>query len=219
MAKQILQADVYTTLREQIINWKRLPGQVLPEARLAAEFEVSRTPLREALRKLADEGLVDYQPHKRARVAALDAAAARDIFLVREALEGIAAREAAQRVSSPALREFRQYFDRLRDPVDAGDLSDVGDGIHDLIFEAGGSERLRRSMAVIMGQVRWVQHVAGLSPSRLMRSFREHEAILHSLESRDAAAAEAAARAHIRSVKAHILEVTSYSMADDRIAS
>ena len=220
MAKQVLQHDVYWNLRQQIIDWRRPPGQVLPEEQLASEFNVSRTPLREALRKLAEEGLVNYEPHRRARVATLDAAIVRDIFLVREALEGVAAREAATKVSTPALQRFRSSYEGWRTRVAAGDLTNVGDSIHDLIFEAGGSERLRKSMAVIMGQVRWVQHVAELSPSRLLRSFREHEAILNSLESRDAAAAEASARAHVRSVLTHIMEVTEYGVgpATGRIA-
>ena len=212
MAKQVLQHDVYWSLRQQIIAWKRTPGQTLPEGRLASEFNVSRTPLREALRRLAEEGLVDYEPRKRARVAELNASVVRDVFLVREALEGVAAREAAARATVAAVQKFRYRYEGLRSKVATGDLTNVGDGIHDFIFETGGSERLRKGMGVIMGQVRWIQHVAEQSPERLLRSFREHEAILYSLESRDAAAAEGAARAHVRSVLAHIMEVTKYGV-------
>lgn len=205
MGRQILQQDLYRALREQIIRWQRQPGEALGEESLAREFSVSRTPLREALRRLAEEGLVSYEPHKGARVAELTPDLVRDTFLVREALEGIAAREASTRLDPAALRSFRQHYEVRREAVARGDYSDVGDGLHDLIFSAGGSDRLRRTMGVIMGQIRWMQHLAVQSDERLLRSFREHESIVLALESRDPVAAEHAARSHVRSALAYLL--------------
>lgn len=205
MARRILQQDVYGALRQQIICWERRPGEALVEESLAREFRVSRTPLREALRRLAEDGLVTYEPHKGARVAKLTAEAVRDTFLVREALEGIAAREAASRIDATVLRRFREHYEWLRPLIETGDLTDVGDDVHDLILAAGASDRLRRTMAIIMGQVRWVQHLAEQSEERLVRSFREHESIVLALEARDPIAAEHAARAHVRSALADVL--------------
>jgi GntR family transcriptional regulator, rspAB operon transcriptional repressor len=205
MARQILQQDVYGVVRQQIISWQRRPGEPLAEEALAREFGVSRTPLREVLRRLAEDGLVAYEPHRGARVSRLTEDLVRDTFLLREALEGIAARAAATRVSENSLRDFRNHYQRLAAAIAGGDLRDVGDGIHDLIFSAGASERLRKTMAVIMGQVQWIQHIAVQSDERLLRSFREHDAIVLALEARDPLGAEHAARAHVRSALAYVL--------------
>ena|SRR5579872_2145542 len=211
MARRILQQDLYGTLRQQIISWQRCPGEPLGEEALAREFGVSRTPLREVLRRLAEDGLVAYEPHKGARVSQLTSDVVRDTFLVREALEGIAAREAATRVGETELRAFRSYYERLRAAVAAGDHSEVGDDIHELIFSAGASARLRRTMAVIMGQVQWIQHLAVQSDERMLRSFREHDSIVLALEARDPVAAEHAARAHVRSALADLIEYLELS--------
>lgn len=205
MARQILHHDVYELLRHQIITWQRRPGEQLVEEPLAREFRVSRTPLREVIRRLAEDGLVTCEPHRVARVARLTPELIHDTFLVREALEGIAAREAASRIEESVLRRFREHYERLRPAIAAGDLSDVGDDIHNLILSAGASDRLRRTMAVIMGQVRWIQHLAEQSDERLLRSFREHDSIVLALESRDSIAAEHAARVHVRSARADVL--------------
>jgi len=205
MGRKILQHDVYGALREQIISWQRKPGEALVEESLARQFSVSRTPLRETLRRLAEDGLVTYEPHKGVRVSRLAPDIVRETFLVREALEGIAAREAATSLDGSALDKFRKHYESLRSAVAAGDHKDVGDGIHELIFSAGASDRLRKMMGVIMGQVRWIQHLAEQSEERLLRSFREHESILLALESRDPQAAEQAARAHVRSALSYVL--------------
>ncbi len=205
VSAQILQSDVTSRLRDEILTWTRRPGEALREESLAREFQVSRTPLREALRKLAAEGLVDYFPHKGVRVAELTPDLIRDVFLLREALEGIAFRLAAGSLERGAVRQFRQHYDSLRTRVAAGDLRDVADGVHELVFHGCGSDRLSAMRAVIMAQVRWIQHIAEESPERLVRSFREHETLLNSLEDRDEEAAESAARAHVRSVLRHVL--------------
>ena len=181
-----------------------LPGEAFGEESRAREFNVSRTLLREALRRLGEDGLVEYEPHKGARVASLTADTVRDTFLVREAHEGIAAREAATRLDESALRVFREHYDSHRAAIDAGDRTDVGDGLHDLIFSAGASDRLRRTMANIMGQILWIQHLTVQSEERLRRSFREHDSIVLALEARDRIAAESAAGAHVRSTAAYV---------------
>jgi GntR family transcriptional regulator, rspAB operon transcriptional repressor len=206
MARPILQQDVYKALRDQITHWVRRPGEPLVEESLAREFKVSRTPLRETLRRLAEEGLVTYEPHKGVKVSKLTADIVTDTFLLREALEGVAAREAATRLDAESVAQFRKHYESLRPSIAMSDYTDVGDGIHDLIFSGGGSERLCKTMSAIMGQVRWIQHLAVQSDERLIRSFREHEGIVLGLEARDAVAAEQAVRAHIRSALADVLK-------------
>lgn len=200
MSKSVLQDEVYRTLREDIISGHLAPGTTLGEERLASELKVSRTPLREALRQLSGEGFVEYIPHKGARVMQLTPELVREVFLIREALEGIAAREAARLIDSARLKALRERFDALGLRVARGDLTDVGDAIHEDLFSICENKRLKRLMSTYGGQVAWFQQMAARLPGRLVRSFREHQCILSALECRDAECAESVTRAHIRGV-------------------
>lgn len=205
MAKTILRDGVYRTLRERIISGQILPGTPLGEERIALELKVSRTPLREALRQLAEEGFVEHTPHKGARVLQLTPELIREVFLIRESLEGVAAREAAQRIDEAHLTSLRQRFEALRPLVAQGDLTDVGDMIHEELFSICGNQRLQRLMSAYRGQVQWFQQVATRVPGRLLASFREHESILSAIESRDPEWAESVTRAHIRNTLRDLL--------------
>jgi len=198
MAKVILRDGVYQTLRERIISGQIPPGAPLGEARLACELSVSRTPLREALRQLAEEGFVEYMPHKGARVARLTQELIREVFLIRESLEGVAAREAAKKMDPSHLVSLRERFEALRPLVAQGDLTDVGDLIHEVLFSFCGNQRLVRLMSASLGQVQWFQRMATKVPGRLLAAFREHDSILSALESGDPEWAESVTRAHIR---------------------
>jgi DNA-binding GntR family transcriptional regulator len=205
MAKTVLRDGVYRTLREQIISGRILPGAPLGEERLALELKVSRTPLREALRQLAEEGFVEHTPHKGARVLQLTPELISEVFLIRESLEGVAAREAAQKIDDAHMASLRQRFEALRPSVAQGDLTDVGDMIHEELFSICGNQRLQRLMAAYQGQVQWFQQVATRVPGRLLSAFREHESILSALESRDPEWAESVTRAHIRNTLRDLL--------------
>jgi DNA-binding GntR family transcriptional regulator len=204
-AKSILREGVYEILRQRIIRGELAPGEPLGEERLASEVGVSRTPLREAVRKLAEEGFVEYIPFKGARVVKPTPKLVQDVFLIREALEGVAAREAAQHAKPSRLAEVREHFESLRPLVASGDMTDVGDVIHEVLFSECNNSRLLHMMNVSLGQVQWFQHMAELVPSRLLPAFREHESILNALEARDAGWAENAARSHIRNTLRDLL--------------
>lgn len=216
-------------LRDKILSGAIPPGASLSEERLATEFAVSRTPLREAIRQLADAGLVAHRPHRGARVNELSPQLAREVFEIRESLEGLASRLAAERMPDSSIERLQAEFELLREQVSAGDLSDVGDGIHGKILDACGNERLQRMIAVHSDQVSWIQsscyRVGGdlrqafqtvLPPllgargraaveRSLQRAFREHEAILLAIAAHDPEWAETAMRAHIRATLNDVL--------------
>lgn len=198
MAGSILKDSVHQRLVEKIIGGELAPGASLGEVKLAEELEVSRTPVREAIRQLQDEGFVEYRPHCGARIIVPTRQLVWEIFQIREALEGIATREAAARISGDGLEALRERFETLRPPVLAGQCDDVGDSIHDVVLETSGNESLQRIMAIYRGKVAWLQRMAAGVPGRLPRAFREHESILCALEARDPDWAESVARAHVR---------------------
>ncbi len=201
MAGSILKDSVHKRLMIKIIGGELAPGESLGEVKLAEELEVSRTPVREAIRQLHDEGFVEYRPHCGARIIVPTRQLIWEIFQVREALEGIATREAAARIPPERLESLRARFEALRGPVMAGRCDDVGDAIHDVALEASGNESLRRLMAIYRGKVAWLQRMAAEVPGRLPRAFREHESILCALEARDSDWAESVARAHVRTTR------------------
>lgn len=206
MSKSILRENAHGRILAAILDGRISPGESLREERLAAELEVSRTPVREALHKLAEEGFVAYEPHRGARLLHPTPEMAREVFQIREGLEAIAAREAAARLADADLRRLRALFKELRPRVRAGDVSDVGDAIHEAMFGACGNPRLVQMMGVLRGQIRWLQNVAVTIPARPPRAFREHARILAALSARDAQAAEDAARVHIRNTLADLLQ-------------
>ena len=160
MARSILQFGVYEALRHRIVTRQIPPGATLREERIAKELHVSRTPVREALRRLGEEGFVEYLPHKGARLLTPTPELMREIFTIREALEGVAARQAAATAGKDQLRMLRDHFESLRPRVAAGDLSDVGDAIHGEILQACRNARLERLMSIYRSQIAWFQAVA-----------------------------------------------------------
>ena len=203
--------EVYSALREAIVLGRIRPGAPLREVRLAQELGVSRTPLREAIRQLSRDGLVECLPNCGARVIQPTPKLVSDVFQIREALEGIAAREAAGAFPRERLAELRAYFDRLRARIAAGDDHDVGDGIHDEILAACRNLELSSLMAKYREMISWSQRLASEVPGRLLESYREHEAILCALEGGDAEWAERAARAHVRNTLRDLLPYLSES--------
>ncbi|MDG4864320.1 GntR family transcriptional regulator, partial [Streptomyces sp. T-3] len=109
-----LRDRAYETLRRRIIEAQLQPGQRLVERDLAAELEVSRIPLREALRRLEADGLVLLVPHRGALVAPFTPTDVRDLFDVRESLESLAARLAAERADAEGLERLRVRLDAAR---------------------------------------------------------------------------------------------------------
>jgi len=205
MPKSILRSDAYGKILSAILDGRIAPGSSLREEHLAAEFAVSRTPIREALHKLAEEGFVVYLPHRGARLLEPSAELACEVFQIREGLEAIAAREAAQKIDGKVLAELRAHFLSLRPRIRGGDLSDVGDELHAAILQACGNARLVSMLGILHGQIRWLQTIAVSIPTRPARAYREHLQILTALEARDPQSAENAIRAHIRSTLADLL--------------
>jgi DNA-binding GntR family transcriptional regulator len=197
--------EAYFALLERIFQGRIAPGSPLREVRLAEDLGISRTPLREAIRQLSRDGLVECLPHCGARVIQPDAKLVSEIFQIREALEGMAAREAATNFDGERLRELREYFEQVRARVASGDDTDVGDRIHGWILTACRNTELGALMGKYREMISWFQRLASQVPGRLIEAYREHEIILCAMEARDAEWAERAARAHVRNTLRDLL--------------
>ena len=136
---------VFNTLRRAILRGELKPGERLMEIQLANKLGVSRTPIREALRKLELEGLVLMIPRKGAEVAEITEKNLRDVLEVRCALEELAVQLACDRIERNRIRELHAAAAHFRDILDSDDITQIAaadEAFHDVIFKATGNERL-----------------------------------------------------------------------------
>ncbi|WP_426959953.1 GntR family transcriptional regulator [Muricoccus radiodurans] len=178
----------------------RLPaGTRLREAELARDLGLSRTPVREALKRLESQGLVTHEPHRGAVVASLDYAQTVELYHMREVLEGTAAGLAAQHATATEVAILRDMVERDRAIADdPAALAPANRHFHRQIHLSARNrildrmlDNLRLSLALLAGTTLRL-------PARGRAAVEEHAAIVEAIAARDAAAAEEAARRHIR---------------------
>ena len=136
---------VFNTLRQAIITGEFAPGERLMEIALANRLGVSRTPVREAIRKLELEGLVVMIPRKGAEVAKITEKDLRDVLEVRSSLEELAAELAAERMNDEVKEKLEKALKEFEEAIESGDNAAIADSdvdFHDVIFEATGNARL-----------------------------------------------------------------------------
>jgi DNA-binding GntR family transcriptional regulator len=196
-----LSAQAYRALRQAILSRRYPPGARLVVRELAESLGLSPTPIKEALAALAREGLVRSVPHRGYQVPSLSAGEIQEIYELRDALEGLAARLAAQRGGPELAQSLEETLNRQREAARAGDLEAYGDldlAFHRLLWEASGNQRLRRMAENLDGQVRLLISTSAAVPGRLPQALEEHRVILTRIASADPAGAETAMRAHVQ---------------------
>ncbi|MGZ9810179.1 GntR family transcriptional regulator [Pseudoroseicyclus sp. H15] len=203
-------------LRQQIIGGKIVPGRALSEAALAEEFNVSRTPIREALKQLQAEGLVVIRPKVGTFVSAPSRLEVNELFEVKEILEGAAARLFATRGDIPELALLRENVRQSDEAVESGDLDryvELVHEYHDLIMRGAGNSKLMQVYKFLMNQLLHSQfvHLTVRSSGRAPQSDHEHASILDVIEARDAATAERLMRDHVRASHHVLMQVLDFS--------
>ena len=192
-----IQQAVADAVRTRIISGKLPAGERIDQDALAAEFSVSRMPVREALRQLGAEGFVTIVPHRGAIVTALSPSEVEEIYEIRAALEGVAARHASRELSPSDLTALRAILAAMRNEDDIDRWVALNADFHDTINQASERPRLLELIQRFREQS---QPYIRLYVQRLHKSAqarKEHKAILDALATRDADAAEAAVRAHL----------------------
>jgi DNA-binding GntR family transcriptional regulator len=198
-----LRKDAYHHLREAIVSGQYHPNERLVEATIAQRIGAGRTAVRAALVRLDQEGLVELEHNRGARVRLITDREALEIEEVRAALEGMLARRAADRIKSEGLRGLRQVMVQMRERVEAGDsvgYSELNATFHQLIWTAADHPTASNLVGSLKSQGIRFQYQTALRPGRAQRSLREHEAIFAALKAHDSDAAESAMRAHLAEV-------------------
>jgi DNA-binding GntR family transcriptional regulator len=190
-------------LRDAIASGQFQPNERLVEADLARRFQAGRTSVRAALVRLDQEGLVSRERHRGARVRLISEREAIEIEEVRIALEGLMARQAAEKVTSADLADLRQSLQEMRMRVDQGDplgYSELNARFHQRIWTIAEHGTASKLLGTLKSQSIRFQYRTILRPGRTERSLQEHEAIVEALAVHDADASEAAMERHLGEV-------------------
>ncbi len=193
-----LRDQVLVALRQRIVNGDYAPGERLTEDRLAEDFGVSRNPVREALRVVQAEGFVVMVPRRGAVVASPDATTIADMFAVRQRLETLAARLAAERATAADVAVLRELLDAARqatDQVQFARVAELNSQLHLKVIDISGNRWLSAMASALYLHVQWVFRMG--AAHRAPHSWVEHIRLVDAIEAGDPDAAEAAAMAHV----------------------
>ncbi|WP_038072209.1 GntR family transcriptional regulator [Thermus scotoductus] len=201
IVRTTLAQEAYRVLRRAILNRTYPPGTKLVVRELAEGLGLSPTPVKEALAALEKEGLVQAIPHRGYIVPKPDLEAIREIYELREVLEGLAARLATLRASPELTQRLRSLYQKQVQSAEEGDLEGYGDldlAFHRALWEAAKNRRLLRAAESLDGQVRLLISTSAAVPGRLPSALEEHREILEALTASDPEACEVRMRHHIR---------------------
>jgi len=203
-SREYLAATVYASLRRDILEREFDPGEPLTEQALSHRYNVSRTPVREALARLERDRLVRVVPKKGAFVRSVSHDDVRELYQIREALEALAMRLAAPRLDPGELAGFEARFRDLKSRgarATPAEVRALGDEFHAVVLKRAGNARLVEALEQIREQIRPVWTMAVMAPRRVQGLVHEHLAIIDALRRPDARRAERLMARHVRRVR------------------
>lgn len=210
---------VYTHIRDAIVDGRYAPGARLGEVEIAEITDTSRTPVREALRQLEMEGLVEVLPHRGARVYEWTADDLEEIYDLRMTLEAMAAVRATTRIEGKDIDRMAELCDLMESAAAPGvsqslDLvAQLNDEFHAIVRAAAASNRLLTMLGAVIQLPLVMRTFHRYAPEDLVRSCAHHRDLVAALRNRDEVWAEAVMRAHVRAAKSVLLQALS---ADNR---
>ena len=200
-------ARIYSDLRAELVSMQRRPGEVISEAEIALSYGVSRTPVREAILKLSDEGLLEIFPQSGIFVSRIPIAALPEAILIRKSLEATTAQLAAERAAASQILVLRAILERQREANAAkdGDAFHRADEMfHATIAEVAGYPGIWTLIQQVKVNVDRYRLLTLPQQGRIARVIVEHEAILNAIEAHDAPGARTAMEIHLESLLENI---------------
>ncbi len=191
------------SLRAEIVSGEIAPGTKLSEARLAERFGTSRMPVREAFQMLARSDFVIIEQRRGTFVRGVSQREMVDLYEVREALEGMAARLSASRATTALLTDLDELLELMSETVrtaDAQAFIALDERLHALVFQGAANERLLDHYGLLIDHLHrnYLSSVVTRREGRLERSLAEHRAVVEAIRMRDGDVAEQAMRVHVR---------------------
>eukprot|EP01013_Petalomonas_cantuscygni_P038476 TRINITY_DN69625_c0_g1_i1.p1 TRINITY_DN69625_c0_g1~~TRINITY_DN69625_c0_g1_i1.p1 ORF type:complete len:230 (+),score=40.17 TRINITY_DN69625_c0_g1_i1:125-814(+) len=195
-----LRRQIENAVRQGITSGRYKPGARLVERELCEELGVSRTSLREALRKLEAEKLLEIVPHKGPVVAVISLEEAKELYALRGVLEGFAAREFAFNGSDEAIRQFAKGAEALREHALSGDNAEVLEAksrLYNIMLGNCGNNLAREVLQSLFSRINILRATSLMHPQRIDQSLAEIDALAAALERRDAEEAARIASLHV----------------------
>ena len=200
IARPVLAVEVAKALRELILEGELAGGEKIREKELTERFGVSRTPLREAMKMLSAEGLIELIPNRGAIISQTSEADLADAFPVLAALEALAGEQAVARAPDDELAAIAQLTNDLRTAFAAGDRHGyfaINQSIHDAIIAASRNPTLRKTHASLAGKVHRARYQANQAIGRWEQAVAEHVQISQALRDRDGERVSVLLRDHL----------------------
>ena len=203
--EQSLGSQIFNRIRDDILSGNYTPGEELKEATLGKQLGVSRTPVREALRQLDLEGLVEIAPNRGAKVIGISRKDVEDIYHMRARLEGLAARKAAEQIKEEELAELEEVIllseFHVKKP-ESKQMVRLDGRFHEIMYRASGSRMLEHVLTDFLHYVKMARSHSVKTEHRAQESVKEHKRILEAIRQRDGDLAEQLANEHIQ----HVIE-------------
>lgn len=203
-----LEEMVYSHLEEEILTGKLVSGEALGEIALAKRLGVSRTPVRGALHRLAEDGLVEINPNRGAMVVGINTDDLIDIYNIRMRLEGLASSLAAKRIAEDELKELSdsvelsEFYIKKRDTEH---LKELDTAFHSIIYKASGSRMLAKTLSELHKKIKSYRKLSLSVPGRLEMSVTEHREILAAIKEKNAEKADKLTSLHIERALTNML--------------
>jgi len=194
--------QVYVKVKRAILEGRLAPGQRLSASELAKELKVSRTPVRDALQRLATEGLVDIQRGIGVYVTTLSVKDIEELYAIRSALEGLACSRACERMSHTTKQELAGLLAQAEAEKETAashvdEAAEVAHEFHERIIEEADSPLLTTMLSELKGQIDRFRRANMVAPTRRQAAFREHRQILEAMDNGDSARARELMESHI----------------------
>ena len=209
ITRRSLHGELVDLLHDMILEQELLPGDKINEQQLCTRFGVSRTPLREALKVLAAEGLVILAPNRGASVARITRQEVDELFPIMGALEALAGELACAHIDGAAVARIRGMHDRMMRHYETGEAAPylkLNRAIHEAIFAAAGNGMLSQLYQTLMARTHAVRFTAKKSPARWREAVEDHVRIMEALEARDGPGLAAVMKVHLRHKAAMVHE-------------
>lgn len=204
-----LREIVLEALKDAIVNGQLKPGERLMEQQVAEELGVSRTPVREAIRKLEIEGFVIMIPRKGAYVSDVSLKDIAQVFEVRAAMEALAAGLAAQRMEDEQIEQLERKLVEVKKAIDKSDLENIiqyDTEFHEIIYNASRNARLVQILNNLREQIQRYRSTSLASPGRLKDTLEEHKELVDAISAGNVELAQRLAKEHIENAENSILE-------------
>jgi len=212
-----LGSRAYQELRRIILEGQVGPGKKLNEGELAKALGISRTPIREAINRLEKEGLVEIFPQRGAFVIQFTEKDVYELFLIRENLEGLAARLAAEKITPSSLAKLEACVEGFKEPFQEKDIQRYSREdlkFHQTIVLLSDARRLVKLVSLLLDHIRMFRLTTRGVPDRMKASLADHRRIIEAMRQKNPEEAERRMRQHIQRVRDGVINNIQYFLQD-----